>query len=113
MLAVHVGSFGRLIGAAEARAPTLTFLDAHCECTKGWLEPLLSQLAADRSAVPCPVIDGIDANTFHFAAGAAGKSIGMFGWDYTFGWYEIAANNPWKCLRCSLLILGILQYIIT
>ncbi len=77
----------RLVGASEARAPTLTFLDAHCECTSGWLEPLMAQLAADRTAVPCPVIDSIDASSFHFAPGAVGRSVGVFGWDFNFGWW--------------------------
>lgn len=38
----------RLIGAKEVTGQVITFLDAHCECTKGWLEPLLARIAEDR-----------------------------------------------------------------
>lgn len=38
----------RLRGAAAARGQVVTFLDAHCECTRGWLEPLLARIREDR-----------------------------------------------------------------
>lgn len=38
----------RLKGAAEARGQVITFLDAHCECTAGWLQPLLQRIVEDR-----------------------------------------------------------------
>lgn len=38
----------RLRGAAATKGQVITFLDAHCECTVGWLEPLLTRIKEDR-----------------------------------------------------------------
>ncbi len=38
----------RLIGAKQVKGQIITFLDAHCECTEGWLEPLLARVAENR-----------------------------------------------------------------
>ncbi|KAL6261442.1 hypothetical protein P5V15_006534 [Pogonomyrmex californicus] len=56
----------RLLGAAAAKAPVLTYLDSHCECTEGWLEPLLDRIARDPTTVVCPVIDVIDDTTLEY-----------------------------------------------
>ena len=42
----------------------LTFLDAHCETTTGWLEPLLHRVREDRTVAVCPIIDIISDESF-------------------------------------------------
>ncbi|NXB49841.1 GLT15 acetylgalactosaminyltransferase, partial [Leucopsar rothschildi] len=39
---------GRMLGAARATGDVLIFMDSHCECQKGWLEPLLARLSSNR-----------------------------------------------------------------
>ncbi|NXP48798.1 GALT6 acetylgalactosaminyltransferase, partial [Heliornis fulica] len=79
----------RLLGASVASGEVLTFLDAHCECFHGWLEPLLSRIAEEPTAVVSPDIATIDLNTFEFSKPVQnGKqhSRGNFDWSLTFGW---------------------------
>ena len=38
----------RLKGAGRALGKVITFLDAHCEATEGWLEPLMAEIYHDR-----------------------------------------------------------------
>uniref|UniRef100_A0A183C0E7 Glyco_trans_2-like domain-containing protein n=1 Tax=Globodera pallida TaxID=36090 RepID=A0A183C0E7_GLOPA len=73
----------RLIGAQEARGAVLTFLDSHCECTDGWLEPLLARIREERRAVVCPIIDVIDDRTFAYQKGIE-LFRGGFNWTYSF-----------------------------
>ncbi|NXX64963.1 GLT15 acetylgalactosaminyltransferase, partial [Spizella passerina] len=39
---------GRMLGAARAAGDVLIFMDSHCECQRGWLEPLLARLSSSR-----------------------------------------------------------------
>lgn len=70
----------------------LTFLDAHCECTVGWLEPLLARLAQNRTRVVCPVIDIISDDSFGYV-----KSFelhwGAFNWQLHFRWYLLGSRE--------------------
>uniref|UniRef100_A0A8R1DKY4 Polypeptide N-acetylgalactosaminyltransferase n=1 Tax=Caenorhabditis japonica TaxID=281687 RepID=A0A8R1DKY4_CAEJA len=76
----------RMMGAQEAQGDVLTFLDSHCECTKGWLEPLLTRVKQNRKNVPCPIIDIINDNTFQYQKGIE-MFRGGFNWNLQFRWY--------------------------
>ena len=75
----------RILGAEKASGAVLTFLDSHCECSPGWLEPLLGEILYDRRAVVCPVIDSVSAETFRYNSMSA--NTGGFDWDFAFRWY--------------------------
>ncbi|XP_050425178.1 polypeptide N-acetylgalactosaminyltransferase 3-like isoform X2 [Adelges cooleyi] len=76
----------RLMGARKASGEVLVFLDAHCECTIGWLESLISRVAEDRKRVVCPVIDIISDETFAYVRSFE-LHWGAFNWDLHFRWY--------------------------
>jgi len=78
----------RLLGAKEAKGSIITFLDAHCECTEGWLEPLLAEIALNRKAVVCPVIDVISDESFEYIT-ASDMTWGGFNWKLNFRWYRV------------------------
>jgi len=78
----------RLLGAKNAKGSILTFLDAHCECTEGWLEPLLSEVARNRRNVVCPVIDVISDESFEYIT-ASDMTWGGFNWKLNFRWYRV------------------------
>ena len=78
----------RLRGASKATGAVITFLDAHCECTEGWLEPLLAEIHKDRTAVVCPIIDVISDETFEYITGSD-MTWGGFNWKLNFRWYPV------------------------
>ncbi|XP_051280794.1 polypeptide N-acetylgalactosaminyltransferase 6 [Dicentrarchus labrax] len=82
----------RLLGASIAQGEVLTFLDAHCECFHGWLEPLLARIVEEPTAVVSPEITTIDLNSFRFNKPVATNRAfnrGNFDWSLTFGWEPI------------------------
>uniref|UniRef100_UPI00398F1A9D polypeptide N-acetylgalactosaminyltransferase 3 n=1 Tax=Pristiophorus japonicus TaxID=55135 RepID=UPI00398F1A9D len=82
----------RLLGAAIATGEVLTFLDAHCECFSGWLEPLLSRIAENYTAVVSPDISSIDLNTFEVIKPnpyGQNHNRGNFDWSLSFGWESL------------------------
>ncbi|XP_003745907.1 polypeptide N-acetylgalactosaminyltransferase 1 [Galendromus occidentalis] len=78
----------RLIGAETVTGQVITFLDAHCECTEGWLEPLLARIAEDNTRVVCPVIDVISDENFAYVP-ASDQTWGGFNWKLNFRWYRV------------------------
>ncbi|GFQ97140.1 putative polypeptide N-acetylgalactosaminyltransferase 9 [Trichonephila clavata] len=93
----------RLMGASVAKAPILTYLDSHCECAQGWLEPLLQRIANNWTTVVCPVIDVIDDETFEYHFRESGEvNVGGFDWNLQFSWHAMPEremkrrNHTWE-----------------
>jgi len=84
----------RLLGAEHVTAPVLTYLDSHCECTEGWLEPLLDRIGRNRTNVVCPVIDVIDDDTleYHYRD-SGGVNVGGFDWNLQFNWHAVPEHE--------------------
>ncbi|XP_065220066.1 polypeptide N-acetylgalactosaminyltransferase 5 isoform X2 [Planococcus citri] len=78
----------RLLGAKHVKGQVITFLDAHCECTEGWLEPLLARIVENRKTVVCPIIDVISDETFEYIT-ASDMTWGGFNWKLNFRWYRV------------------------
>ncbi|KAK2512077.1 Galnt15 [Columba guinea] len=83
---------GRMLGAARATGDVLVFMDSHCECQKGWLEPLLARLSSNRNSVVSPVIDVIDWKTFQYYH-SVGLHRGVFDWKLDFHWEPVPEHE--------------------
>ncbi|KFO92837.1 Polypeptide N-acetylgalactosaminyltransferase 15, partial [Buceros rhinoceros silvestris] len=83
---------GRMLGAARATGDILIFMDSHCECQKGWLEPLLARLSSNRNSVISPVIDVIDWKTFQYYH-SVGLHRGVFDWKLNFHWEPVPEHE--------------------
>uniref|UniRef100_A0A673BZT9 Polypeptide N-acetylgalactosaminyltransferase n=1 Tax=Sphaeramia orbicularis TaxID=375764 RepID=A0A673BZT9_9TELE len=80
----------RLLGAQVARGEVLTFLDSHCECFPGWLEPLLARIAEQPTAVVSPRINTINKDNLEFEKPRRHYSFrGNFDWRLKFGWEHL------------------------
>lgn len=84
----------RLRGASIATGKVITYLDSHCECMDGWIEPLLDRIHKNTSTVVCPVIDVIDDNTFEYHYSKAYfTNVGGFDWSLQFNWHPIPERD--------------------
>ena len=78
----------RLIGAYDSTGKTLVFLDSHCECAEGWIEPLLDPIARNPKASVVPLIEIIDDSTFEFRGTPIQNiQVGGFDWNLIFNWH--------------------------
>lgn len=82
----------RMLGATRATGEVLVFMDSHCECHPGWLEPLLSRIAGDRSRVLSPVIDVIDWKTFQYYP-SKDMQRGVLDWKLDFHWEPLPESE--------------------
>lgn len=82
----------RLAGVKIAKGDALVFLDAHCECTQGWLEPLLARVQEAPKIAVCPVIDIINTETFAYVKSFDGH-FGALNWNLQFRWFTLGAKE--------------------
>lgn len=82
----------RMLGATRATGDVLVFMDSHCECHPGWLEPLLSRIAGDRSRVVSPVLDVIDWKTFQYYPSKELQR-GVLDWKLDFHWEPLSDSE--------------------
>ncbi|VDD93151.1 unnamed protein product [Enterobius vermicularis] len=80
----------KIAGAEAAKGDVVVFLDSHCEANEGWLEPLLARIKEERTAVLCPVIDHISAETMSYSGSAGVSSVGGFWWSLHFTWDPVS-----------------------
>ncbi|XP_077553696.1 polypeptide N-acetylgalactosaminyltransferase 1-like [Haemaphysalis longicornis] len=91
----------RLTGAKAASGDVIVFLDAHCEATNGWLEPIVDIIGRSRSTVVCPIIDAIDDKSLLYrGSGADVFQIGGFNWKGEFIWIDVP--KEWRKARKSI-----------
>lgn len=64
----------------------ITFIDAHCECGDGWLEPLLARITENRRAAVTPVCGAIDPDSFEVKNDLDYVYMGAFDWRGWFTW---------------------------
>ncbi|KAI8119011.1 Polypeptide N-acetylgalactosaminyltransferase 3 [Lucilia cuprina] len=102
----------RLMGAKHARGDVLTFLDAHCECSRGWMEPLLQRIKESRTSVICPVIDIISDDNFSYTK-TFENHWGAFNWQLSFRWFSnerkgmSLKDNPTKPIMTPAMAGGL------
>lgn len=78
----------RLLGAMAASGDVLVFLDAHIECQKNWLEPLLDIINNIPSSVAIPTIDYINPNSLTYNPWSR-TQYGSFTWELDYLWKDI------------------------
>jgi len=83
----------KLLALAQATSEVVTFMDAHCEVTQGWLEPLLEYIKDDPTTVAVPVTDDINSDTFEYYYGWYVPSIGGFTWQMYFQWRFMSSEQ--------------------
>ncbi|XP_049293063.1 putative polypeptide N-acetylgalactosaminyltransferase 9 isoform X1 [Anopheles funestus] len=107
----------RIFGAKRTSAEHLLFLDAHCECLTGWLEPLLELVVnrdeSGRHVVVVPTIDWLNETTLALQIGPSSGLYGTFDWNLSFQWrprydrYRQEQQNPLEPFDSPVMAGGI------
>ncbi|XP_076464804.1 N-acetylgalactosaminyltransferase 7-like [Babylonia areolata] len=75
----------RTRGAELATGDAIVFLDAHCECNRNWLVPLLDRIRLNRKTMAVPIVDGIDWDNFQYRpVYSSVHHRGIFEWGFLY-----------------------------
>ncbi|KAJ8308667.1 hypothetical protein KUTeg_013541 [Tegillarca granosa] len=75
----------RTRGAELSTGDVIVFLDAHCECQKNWLPPLLTRIKNSRTRMAVPIVDGIDWDNFRYhPVYTTNHHRGIFEWGFLY-----------------------------
>jgi len=80
----------KITGANAAKSSVLIFLEAHCECNKDWIQPLLQAIKEDPMTVAIPVVDVIMDSDYKYAAGGVAR--GGFNFNLDYKWISLKAG---------------------
>ena len=86
----------RLEGARAATGEVILYLDSHCECNTGWLEPLLARIKENPLAFVVPIIDVIDDSTLEYYHGNGNYFQGK---SHEYSWFILAYHVLLNCSR--------------
>ncbi|XP_046579540.1 polypeptide N-acetylgalactosaminyltransferase 5-like [Haliotis rubra] len=67
----------RMMGFVQSTAPVAVFMDAHCECFPGWLEPLVTRIAENQSIITTPILHWIDSESLKIHKWGQRKNIAI------------------------------------
>ncbi|CAD5219201.1 unnamed protein product [Bursaphelenchus xylophilus] len=104
----------KIVGAKEAKGQVVVFLDSHCEANEGWLEPILQRIKDNPTAVVCPTIDHISAQTMAYNGDPNAEAVGGFWWSLHFKWDPIPESekkrrkSPTEYIRSPTMAGGLL-----
>ncbi|KAL8619562.1 hypothetical protein ACOMHN_019618 [Nucella lapillus] len=72
-------------GAKLSTGDVIVFLDAHCECNRNWLVPLLARIRYDRTILAVPIVDGINWDTMaYYSVYDHRHHRGIFEWGFLY-----------------------------
>lgn len=75
----------RTLGAQYSIGDVIVFLDAHCECNRNWLVPLLARIAYDRTIMAVPIVESIDWDNFRYRpVYTTNHHRGIFEWGFLY-----------------------------
>ncbi|XP_067658263.1 polypeptide N-acetylgalactosaminyltransferase 5-like [Haliotis asinina] len=88
----------RMIGFEQSTAPVVVFMDAHCECFPGWLEPLVTRIAENQSIITTPNLHSVHSESFQIIEWGQSKSLGIpvLTFPNLFFTWSVMSEVEWK-----------------